>query len=65
MPVGVEVRGGFGVECRLDLPFNYQRRKSMISDVKAVLKLAAAALLSFAAAPLYADGAPYVPPAQI
>ena len=37
----------------------------MISDVKAVLKLAAAALLSFAAAPLYANGAPYVPPAQI
>ena len=37
----------------------------MISKVKAVLKLAAAALLSFAAAPLYANGAPYVPPAQI
>ncbi len=37
----------------------------MISKVKAVLKLAAAALLSFAATPLYADGAPFVPPAQI
>ncbi|MDA7967557.1 MAG: hypothetical protein MPK31_01265 [Gammaproteobacteria bacterium] len=37
----------------------------MISKVKAVLKVATTALLFFAAAPLYADGAPYVPPAQI
>ena len=37
----------------------------MTSKIKAVLKLAAAALLSFTIAPLYANGAPFVPPAQI
>ena len=37
----------------------------MISNVKAILKIATAALLSCAAALLYADEAPFVPPAQI